>query len=219
MIRKLGQAAAFLWQFFWPLGLYDLITYMVFRTAGDRLGPVGAMGVSSVIAVFLLELVRRYRVSCFGSCTKKRWGGRKQWTGRIFRLLALSAILSVGLNIILIYSGIPAQDQAFQESNQTLFGAPMPVQLLVITVLAPLVEEMIFRGLAYERLRRPLPMWAAVPLSALFFGVSHGNLSQGIYAALLGVCLAVVYEKDGGLLGSWIFHLGANLAALALSML
>ncbi len=61
-------------------------------------------------------------------------------------------------------------------------------------VLAPLTEEVLFRGLIRTELRTHMKPRAAALLGALLFGLYHGNISQGIYAFLLALCLEPVCE-------------------------
>jgi membrane protease YdiL (CAAX protease family) len=82
--------------------------------------------------------------------------------------------------------------------------------LLVTAVAAPLCEEAFFRGMLFRLLRRRLPLWAAVLLSAMAFGLAHA--SPTVSFALLpvftymGVVLAVVYARTGSLTNSVLLH-------------
>ena len=53
-------------------------------------------------------------------------------------------------------------------------------------ILAPVGEELVFRGLTYRFARKALPFWGANILQAALFGVMHLNLFQGLYAFFLG---------------------------------
>ena len=82
--------------------------------------------------------------------------------------------------------------------------------LLVTAVAAPLCEEAFFRGMLFRLLRRRLPLWVAVLLSAMAFGLAHA--SPTVSFALLpvftymGVVLAVVYAWTGSLTNSVLLH-------------
>ena len=66
----------------------------------------------------------------------------------------------------------------------------------------PLSEELLFRGILFERLRMALPFFWAALGSAAFFGLVHGNWAQGIYATLMGLILAWLYEKKEPICGN-----------------
>ncbi len=82
--------------------------------------------------------------------------------------------------------------------------------LLVTAVAAPLCEEAFFRGMLLRLLRRRLPFWAAVVVSAMAFGLAHA--SPTISFALLpvftymGVVLALVYAWTGSLTNTVLLH-------------
>jgi membrane protease YdiL (CAAX protease family) len=82
--------------------------------------------------------------------------------------------------------------------------------LLVTAVAAPLCEEAFFRGMLFRLLRRRLPLWAAVLLSAMAFGLAHA--SPTVSFALLpvftymGILLAVVYAWTGSLTNTVLLH-------------
>src|SRR5699024_1464991 len=64
---------------------------------------------------------------------------------------------------------------------------PTFLPLLYTIVLAPVTEELIFRGLSLKILEMEFPFWAANILQAFYFGTLHGNMVQGIYAFLSGM--------------------------------
>jgi membrane protease YdiL (CAAX protease family) len=82
--------------------------------------------------------------------------------------------------------------------------------LLVTAVAAPLCEEAFFRGMLFRLLRRRAPLWAAVVLSAMAFGLAHA--SPAVSVALLpvftymGIVLALVYAWTGSLTNTVLLH-------------
>ena len=86
------------------------------------------------------------------------------------------------------------------------------LQLLCVCMLAPIVEELVMRGLLYERLREFMkPKWA-IFLGGVLFGVFHGNLVQGIYAACCGWFLCWLMETYHSLKATVLSHMVSNLA-------
>jgi len=79
------------------------------------------------------------------------------------------------------------------------------------------VEELLMRGLLYQRLRDMMQAGAAIFWSALIFGISHGNIVQGVYAFLLGMFFAWLKERFGTILIPIAAHMSANLFAIMLS--
>jgi membrane protease YdiL (CAAX protease family) len=93
-------------------------------------------------------------------------------------------------------------------------GQKLVLLVVVSVVLAPLSEELIFRGMMYRRIRNYLGVPAGVLLSAVAFGIYHANMVQFIYAAVLGILFALLYEKTRTLIVPILCHAAANAAEI-----
>jgi membrane protease YdiL (CAAX protease family) len=93
--------------------------------------------------------------------------------------------------------------------------AAVPV-VLVIAVLAPIAEEIFFRGLLFGGLRRRLSTIPAAAISALVFGGLHATTGVTAVPPLIifGFVLALLYEKTGSLVPGMIAHAINNSLAL-----
>ena len=80
--------------------------------------------------------------------------------------------------------------------------------------MAPIVEELVFRGFLFNALLRYSPVAIAAVLSALVFGIAHGSWSAFAPLAGAGLVLAVVYYRTGALSASMIAHAGFNAIAV-----
>jgi len=85
----------------------------------------------------------------------------------------------------------------------------LPLRILFMVILAPLIEEFIFRRFLIDRMR-PYGEKLAVVTSALMFGLFHGNLSQMFYAFTLGLVFGYVYLRTGKLRYSVGLHMLIN---------
>jgi membrane protease YdiL (CAAX protease family) len=95
------------------------------------------------------------------------------------------------------------------------FGA-LPVRILLIVVLAPISEEVCFRGMLFGGLREKLPRLGAALLSALIFGGLHALTGVSAVPPLIvfGFVLALLYEKTGSVLPGIVLHMLNNSIAL-----
>ena len=84
------------------------------------------------------------------------------------------------------------------------------VGVISVALVAPIVEEVIFRGLTMTRLNRAMPGWLAVLVSAAVFGACHGELVWICYAFVLGVFFAFIDLRAGSILPSILGHLMFN---------
>ena len=75
-----------------------------------------------------------------------------------------------------------------------------PIAIIMIVLVGPLLEEVIFRDGIIGALREiGLKPWFAVILSAVCFGVVHGNVAQFVNATFMGVLLGLMYVKTNDL--------------------
>lgn len=105
----------------------------------------------------------------------------------------------------------------YDEISQVLFSGNIGLQFITIAVAAPILEEIIFRGLVYNRLKEYMGGLTAAVVSALFFGIYHMNLVQGIYAFFVGILLVYVYEKYKNITAPILMHGAANAFSIFLT--
>ena len=100
----------------------------------------------------------------------------------------------------------------FEEQNALAAATgPLAVEILNVVILTPIVEELIFRGLAFTRLRRGMSTALAVLISAAVFGAVHGHLVSFLYASVLGVALAWLMRKNNdSVIAPILCHAGFN---------
>lgn len=123
-----------------------------------------------------------------------------------------------------IPANVVSEIQKYFGFNGTLPQLPVsndPVVLLLyflfFSVIAPLVEEMIFRGAVLQSLRR-FGDGFAVFCSALLFGLYHGNFVQMVFAFIAGLVMAYVDLRTNSLLPSLFIHFANNFIASALDV-
>ena len=108
--------------------------------------------------------------------------------------------------------------EANNESVQAVLSGNIIVALIATSLIAPVAEEIIFRGVSYTMLRDAIPLKRrfAILISgfavSLAFGIYHGNILQGIYTFLFSILLIAIYEKTGSIWGAIIAHAGFNSA-------
>lgn len=97
-----------------------------------------------------------------------------------------------------------------RELTDKATGAGVVVLVLVVVVMAPLAEEVFFRGLLQRSLARRLRVWPAMVLTSLAFAASHFQALQFPALASFGLVLSVIAHRTGRLgLNTWA-HVGFN---------
>lgn len=141
--------------------------------------------------------------------------GHMALSGLLVMLLAASS--SLGLNILLSLTGLVQSSVAYQEVARQQYSVVFIVGALLFGLISPITEEIVFRGVIYNRMRRYCPTAAAIVLSGLLFGVYHGNLVQGLYGGCMGILLAYTYERLHSFFIPCLFHATANLVVYTLA--
>lgn len=80
------------------------------------------------------------------------------------------------------------------------------VMLVLAGFIAPLGEELLFRGVIYTVFRERWGIWLGVLLSSLLFAIIHGDIAVGITGFLLGIVAAIVFELSGSLWTAVLVH-------------
>ena len=104
--------------------------------------------------------------------------------------------------------------ESYTNTQQIIEGGGFLIQLLTAGIVAPIVEELIFRGLVYRRTKKMTGTIAAAILSAALFGVFHGNWVQAPYAFIIGIVAVFVYEKFKSIVAPIMLHMSANILSV-----
>ena len=111
--------------------------------------------------------------------------------------------------------------EAYSQLVETVgIGETTWISLLATVILAPISEELLFRGLTLRFLRSAGVKFAAANvIQALFFGILHMNLVQGIYAFAVGLVLGYVAGKCRTVFLPILLHLCFNIAGTVFAAL
>lgn len=131
--------------------------------------------------------------------------------------IGLQALTSVALQ--LAYLVVP---DAIENTSELLERAGIGelglFSMAATVIMAPIVEEITFRGVTMKLAKKAgAPFLAANLLQAFLFGVYHANPVQGVYAFILGLVLGMAAQKYGSLYPSVLLHLVFNLSATLLN--
>lgn len=135
-----------------------------------------------------------------------------------YLLLVGATIGSVlGLNLLLELSGIVNNSAAYQAAVTDQYSASFLLGLIGYGVISPIAEELLFRGIIHNYMRRFIDVKMALLLSSALFGIYHMNLVQGIYGFLMGCLIAYVYEYFGEFKLAVAVHMASNILVYCLS--
>lgn len=137
-------------------------------------------------------------------------------------LLALPvlALASAAWTILLRLAGLSEAPQDLIAIFGSVQSPWVLVAMLVVAcVVAPVSEELIFRGVIFRFCRQRFGRMIALVVSSVAFGALHGNWAGFLPLALLGAALAIAYERTGDLrvpiLAHGLFNLNTTLVVLS----
>ena len=89
--------------------------------------------------------------------------------------------------------------ESFDSAWSTIGEDPYIWVCLSVVVFGPIAEELLFRGIIHNSIKKVCNPYVAIVLSGLMFGIWHGEFVQTVYTTFFGIALAVVYEYSGSL--------------------
>lgn len=209
-----------------------VVTYLAVQLAGGAIlaltlgmeailsqGPgatawlVGIAAISALLAAFVANVIRVRSPAAIGLV---------KTSGRWLMIGAGAGLLGFLINrlVIVLYFWISGDTSNPQQgmADTAMGGSFVQFALLVILggLLAPLGEELLFRGVLFGWLRRWGFVLAAI-ISAVVFGVAHGINVVFPAAIVLGLLNAYVYEKSGSIWPSVVAHATNNVFIFVLA--
>jgi membrane protease YdiL (CAAX protease family) len=124
----------------------------------------------------------------------------------------LGALAAVGLEAIGLKEEAGALDAFLERGDPTVI-------LVAFLLVAPVAEEIFFRGVAYNAWERERGPWVAVLGSAALFAAIHGSLFAFVPIFALGVTLALLYRQTRSLAATIAMHAGFNTISVAIALL
>lgn len=106
--------------------------------------------------------------------------------------------------------------ETYEVVKQVQYSVPIALGLLLYGLISPLVEEIVFRGILFHRIKRFFATKWAVLYSALLFGAFHGNMPQFVYGTCMGIFMAYAYAWSGNFYAPLVFHMAANVVVFLL---
>lgn len=147
---------------------------------------------------------------------KTRKMTKKQWVVTFLICYAGMYLANLAGNMVTTTIGRIKGTTISNDLLEILFSNGMWANLLVIVLLAPIIEELLFRKMLIDRTIQ-YGEGISVFLSALFFGLFHGNLNQFAYAFVIGGIFGFVYVKTGNVKYTIGMHMLINFVGSAIS--
>lgn len=193
-------------------GIYALAAHQSFNTIMTNLST----GKNSILLCVITALSSIATIILF---LQKGWAtvSNTYIRSHPWNVLIWAVLLSIGsiLPFEYIYERI---NLTMPEHSQELFQNIMkePLGYIIIGILAPITEEIAFRGAVLRSLLKTFEgkkHWIAISLSAFLFGLIHLNWAQGIHGFALGLILGWMYYRTDSIVPGIVIHWGNNTVA------
>lgn len=184
----------------------EVVTKEAYRLSSYMEGAAALVTIPILLVMFHRDRVRERLVGFTPNKKAPIW--------KYIAVALLSGALCVGVNNLLIIGNITTSSDQYESVMNGFYSAPLVVQAVSLGVLVPICEELVFRGLVFQRLRMRGGFLSAALYSAVIFSLLHGNMVQMIYALVLGVVYAYMYEKYGSVKAPILAHIVANLISV-----
>ena len=132
-------------------------------------------------------------------------------------LILIAVGYAFGTNILFSLTSFVRSSEGFNKVSQVQNSISLTGGLFLYGVCSPLAEELVFRGIVYNRTKRHFSVIVSIIITSLLFGAYHGNIVQGTYAFFAALILTIIYEKSGSLFWSILTHGIMNVIGFALS--
>lgn len=145
--------------------------------------------------IFIPLLMRDYKKINFDKNNKMNY----------LQLILIGIILSLIYNVFAYYFNFLLKTSLFDNNHNLI------VTLISTSLIGPIIEELMFRGIIYNELKNKYSNMKAILITTIFFAVIHMNIIQILYAFALGFILIFVYEKYKNIKAPIILHMASNM--------
>lgn len=136
----------------------------------------------------------------------------------ILPVALLAACFNLITSVVISYIPWPESWMESYMANSSVIDNSIMAWITAV-IMAPILEEIVFRGLMYTRLKKGLPVIAAAIITSLTFGVVHGTIIWAIYTFIFSLVLIWVFERFQSLAACILLHMAYNLSGMAMSLI
>ncbi len=203
-------------------GFVYQLQFMVFRHREISPEQIEAMLDRNVLPMLIISALLSLLIYWIAFRVRRR----NLWTYCRFSkpgmsVILLAMVLGVSFNLLfLTFDMVTSFDRLFPDYGQVvepLMSGGFGFTLMIAGILIPIFEEILFRGMVFNRIKTFLPVGAAIGLQGFLFGAYHLNILQGIYGMILGILAALVYQWFRSLWVPIAVHIAFNSFSIIIS--
>jgi hypothetical protein len=186
----------------------------LFREQAERLMQGAGIILAELIYLLPVLLIFGWRRISFGSLGFTKFDSATMGLGCGLLIAAYGVVMAH--NLLLMFLGVDTQGEAIFKALSELEN---PAWLLIVGVLvAPLVEEIFFRGFLFQGFRQRYGWIPALALSSVIFAAAHLDPVSFIPTFVLGAVMAYVYHRSNSIWPGILLHFLNNGFALCAAL-
>lgn len=110
------------------------------------------------------------------------------------------------LDLLPLLPSTPVTLSSVEHSIRARDPVAMVLYALVVSVCAPVWEEIVFRGFLLPSLSKYMPVWCAILVSSIAFALAHFNIQRMLPLIFLGMVMGIIFTRSRNLLPSMLLH-------------
>lgn len=193
--------------------LFYVILYFILSTGMGIFITNTYLFTSLFYGIFLIAAFLYLKIC--GDDIKKTLRMHKIHMGSFFLVILLAFTIRPVAGFITLIANLFFQDVTTNTMTQTVMQN-LWLSIFTTAFLPGLVEETLFRGVLYSRLRKADPV-KGILLSALLFGIAHMNFQQFCYAFFLGIVFGCLLEATDSIFATMTAHMIFNGSSILLT--
>lgn len=195
------------------VGQVPIVILDVFSNEFGMAAPYMSFMLGVLVKYFIIIILLR----AYGTKeNKQRSKPRLNSKAFMYTALVIVAFRLIFDNSLGLWINNIAMPDFINEAFEELAISPI-ILILTVAIIAPIYEEVVFRGILLKGMAKKVNPILALIVSALFFAVVHFNIPQGINAFLLGLVIGAIYLKTGSIYLSIFAHFMNNAMAITVS--
>lgn len=195
--------------FLMALTIYGIINVVGGKSLESIEKTISKLNIPLTILAFVLTLAIAHLILRKKENIFERISFKKISLKEFILILFITVTLSMFIMCLIpiLTSIFPQYNEVSQEISKDVQS---PIMIINALILAPIFEEVLFRGLVFRELQKHTNIIASVITQGIIFGAFHLNIVQGIYTCLLGIVMAVVYNWTNSIFAAMTMHIGFN---------
>lgn len=145
--------------------------------------------------------------------------GIKTVVSKFYMIILITLAVYGAVEIVAMFESLLLPDKVaeYNELAKKFVVDNVFINILSMSILAPIAEESLFRGVILDHLKGCMNIYAAVLIQAILFGIMHGNIVQGLFVIPMAIAMGLVAIKAGSIVPTIVIHALFNGISYALT--